>query len=333
MKRKVVYLCLSIIIALFSIVVLGKTVNAADAPDSLLILSAQVARNTIETGDMAIVFHYNIYYSGTVPTDLASDTIIFRLHNPAGTVLIASAVPYVMFDNGYNTGVGSFYFDSATAPTWGEAYRINIFGSPAFFDPLLDSYSFTLSASHYTSSAIGAVNRLLMADYIISLARLMNEAYSPVVFFGSTDMQIVLSDSGEQYFRGAIPGLQSIAPSLFLTQQFVPEPEYPETDLAQTLTYAERLADSDVMRGFAAIGAEMAMPGEAVAGGLVFIIAIGFIILTIKLKWGRDPGMIAASGFLAAAAVLLGGSVMVVGVVLALISGIIIMMMLFLRKA
>ena len=321
---------LTLLIALF-LMQQPVAVYAIEPPSSMSIVSVQVVRNTVFDGDMAIVFHYNIIPFDDYPDEPASDTIIFRLYDPDATTLLASTIPYVFFTNGYGNGVASFYFE--TAPEWGLQYKLNIVGSPAFFDPLPDPYNYTISSSAYSSSENQTVNQELMASYIISVSRQLELAYPTVTLHGSTDTGIVLSASGEYYFRGAVPGIQSIAPSLFLTQFYVPDPQYMDTSLAQTETYAERLTGTDIMNGFTAIGDEIGIPGDAVAGGGVFICAVGLIVLTSRKGWGVAPGIIAASVLLGLASVVLGGGAMVLRIVLALIAGILIMFLLFFKRS
>lgn len=326
MKRLI--LILALIAGLF--IAQAHPILATELPDSISVVSVFVARNTVVDGDMAIVFHYNIEYE-TYPDDPASDTIIFRLYDPTGTYILASKSPYVYFNNGYGNGVASFYFEES--PTWGLQYKINITGSPVFFDPLPSEYNYAIPNSSYCSSSNQSVNQEFMASYIITVCEQLQIAYEDYTLYGSTDTGVVLSSLGELYFRGAIPGIQSMAPSLFLTQAYVPETEYIDTDLGQADTYAERLEDTDIMEGLDAIGDEAGIPGEAVAGGGVFIVCIGAVIFTTRKGWGVNPGLIVSAILLAASAVILGGANMVVGIVLALIAAILIFFMIFFKRS
>jgi hypothetical protein len=83
--------------------------------------------NLLETGDFFLLVNYNIAYSGGYPTVPASNAFTFRLFDPTGSTEIADALPYVFTTattgftgtNGFGQGVVAYYFNSASAPTWG----------------------------------------------------------------------------------------------------------------------------------------------------------------------------------------------------------------------
>jgi hypothetical protein len=310
---------------------LGSGALALTPPDSMTIYSTRVVRNTVEDGDVAIAFHY--FVDDNSYTDPASSTILFRLYDTDNTTLLSSTVPYVYFGYGYDNGIALFYFSASDNLTWGEAYRINIAGSPAFFDPQPTPYNYFLSSSDYSSETTQAANQDLMTDYVLGVARLLEIAYPTYSLYGSTDMGVVLSAVGEAYFRGAMPGLQSIAPDLFLTQHYIPTLSDMGLGSTQATTYEGRLEDSDIMDGFEALGNELGVAGQSVAGGVAFICAIGLVIYTNRLRWGSTPGIIAAMILLSGAAVTLGGALMLVRLTLGLIAAIMLFYLLFFKRS
>lgn len=330
--RKII---LAALLAVILIICVAAPVLAADPispPDSMSIVSAKVVRNTVEPGDMAIVFHYNLAYAD-YPDTPASQTMMFRLYSPDGLTLLATAVPYVFFSFGYGNGVSSFYFNADTAPTWGQAYLINIAGSPAYFETLPEPYYYTITSADYSGVTDKSGNQELMKSYILTVCDALETAYLSITLKGSTDVGMVLTATGEAYFRGAVPGLASIAPSLFFTQFYVPKPIPVEYDATLQESYTGRLDDSDLMSGFDAIGEKAGVTGQTVGAFAMILLAIGLLIFTNYKGWGSEPGVVGAGIILTLGAVLLGDAVMTIRFIMALIAGILIFYQLFLKKA
>lgn len=304
---------------------------ALDPPEVMQIFSAQVVRNTIHDGDMAILFHW--YIEDNDYEQPASDTIFFRLYDTDNATLLSSAVPVVYFGYGYDNGLSCFYFTAAENLTWGENYIINITGSPAFFDPLPSPYNFIIPTDSYFGSTDQEANQEATADYIFSVAQLLEIAYPTYSLYGSTDMGIVLTDTGEAYFRSAVPGLQSMAPSLFLTQYYIPEVTPMDFDDAQAQTYAERLQGSDIMDGFNAAGDEIGISGSALVGGVFIIACIVIIIFTTRKGWGSEPGILASGIILTAGSVLFGGGLFAVRLVMGLIGAVLLFYIIAFKRA
>lgn len=276
---------------LMTTLVLSSPAYAIDPPDSISIMSAQVVQNTVEPGDMAIVFHYNMPYTPSYPEVPASESIIFRLYSSDGNTLLTTSIPFVFFSNGYGQGASGFYFSAANIPVegWGAGYKINIAGSPAHFDPLPDPYYYVLAADDYSSVEEQLLNQEIMKSYIISVCESLELAYPTFSLHGTTDAGTVLTAIGEHYFRGAVPG---IAPTLFFVQFYTPEVmELTYTDDLGA-PYATRLAGSDVMRGFSAIGEKLGIIGETVGAFLFVLAAIALIVFLSYKGWGTEPGLI-----------------------------------------
>jgi len=60
MKKCLIIVAVPTIVGLLAI---STPACAIDPPDSMSILSARVVQNTVESGDMTIVFHYNLAYA------------------------------------------------------------------------------------------------------------------------------------------------------------------------------------------------------------------------------------------------------------------------------
>jgi hypothetical protein len=309
-------------------------VYATAAPTSISVVSAQVVRSTVETGDMFIAFLYKIEYS-SYPTEPASDTFSFRLYSADMNTLLASNQPYsVSFNNGYGEGISGFYFDADTAPTWGGEYVINIAASPLYFSPIPDPVYAVLSDGNYTDETTQASNQAVMYSYILDACHKMHTFDADIALTASTDYGEQLSAQGDTYLRAAIPGINLIAPSLFVIQPYNPISTPLSYDNSLQDTYTARLVGSDIMIGAERLGDKLfGVTGQTLLAFFVILLCIGLIVLLTWKQWGVEPGLIGSSIILTAAALLLGDAIWTIRIIMALISGVIIFFLLVFRRA
>ena len=302
-------LSISLVLAVVMAVSVQYPALAVESPSGIEVESIMVFRNVAESDDMAVIFHYNITYNGTYPSTPASKTIAFRLYSSNGTDLLSTNKPYVFAafgSNGYGSGVSCFYFSGSANITWGSAYRLNILGLPAYFEEP-PSYTYVLSAGDYFASESYIINREEFYDYIMDISETLATVYD-VELTVSTGSTNVLSELGENYFRGAIRGIQAMCPQLFLFQVYVPE-EIPVEDYDMSLgeTYSQRLVGTDFMAGFDRMGTHLGgISGKFVFGIAVFAGCMGICIFTMRKGWGIEPGMLASAVIGVCAAILVG---------------------------
>jgi hypothetical protein len=192
------------------------------APSSVTLVNYYATNNLLGAGDFFLLIDYNIAYSGGYPTFPASDAFTFRLFDPTGSTEIADALPYVFTTattgftgtNGYGRGVVAYYFNSASAPVWGDNYIIKVSGNPAKFSSPPE-YDFELPSSAYQSSSDNATN---LANELRVIAGALSTQWG-VPLLSDASATSVLTADGEGYFRNAIPGVQSLAPDIFEDQQ------------------------------------------------------------------------------------------------------------------
>ncbi len=192
----------------------GSAVFAINPPTSDPSVSQlHVNRYLIVEDDALFYGIYDIPYDD-LPTVPASDSYIFRLLD--GETELGTITPFVLFDNGYRKGVFSFYFDELD--DWGEPYTIRISQNPAYFDTP-ESWDFVIPSSAYTTREARADNQTELTINIIAMAQYL-EAYLTeyTLLEDSPGGTILSSPTGENYFRGAIYGIQAMAPDLFLVQ-------------------------------------------------------------------------------------------------------------------
>jgi hypothetical protein len=183
------------------------------------IISFYAYKNLMESNDCLFVIYANIPYS-IIPGIPINRSFIWSLID-TGTEK-GWNTGYAMNDNGYGYNVYSLYFNAAASITWADVvkYNIQLAGSPSvFYGPVpiyddADSGDYLVAADTWVASSDYHVT--LAAD-IITIAKSLEQEWQ-VVLLDEQDTKTVLSSNGEKLFRNAIPGIQSMAPSLFYVQ-------------------------------------------------------------------------------------------------------------------
>ena len=133
-----------------------------------------------------------------------------------GSTELTQALGYDYFDGGYGYNVISFYFSQADAPAWGQNYILTLSGSlTAFVTP--PKYNFQITSSDYSSASASTVKDEIAANILLLASDLTNKwgLTSDESLLLEIETGTVLSIYGEAFFRGAIYGIQALAPSLF----------------------------------------------------------------------------------------------------------------------
>jgi len=293
LKLAIVFICLALPFALSGLVL------AIDDPGSdPTATQLKINRYLIEPGDVLIYGEYNIPYTSP-PGEAADEAYIIRLLDADGATELGSVTPYVLFDNGYNEGAFGLYFSAADNLTWDESYTIRISQNPALFDtPSSTDYVLPLSA--YTSKTTQDDNQTELAINIISLAQRLETAHSAYTLLEASAGGTVLSSpTGETYFRGAIYGIQLMAPSLFLVQVLEQDATDREWTTAQFDTYQRRFDGTWVGTDTANTSAQFGITDQMFLGALVILpLSIGSIVVSAVKYKKTEPGLVAASVFL-----------------------------------
>lgn len=273
---------------------------AIDAPDSTPLVE-NIKANTylIEEGDILVYGDYNIPYT-TVPSVAADEAYSFVLLD--GTDELGSVTPYVLMDSGYNKGVFGFYFTAADAPDWSESYTIRILQNPAHFaSPTF--YDYVLPLSIWTTSTTQDDNRAELTINLIAAMQRLESYYTDDYSFldSSVGGTVLSSPTGETYLRGAIYGIQAMAPDLFIVQVLEIDTSAYDWDrdddssnMTQSDNYSARITgswaepeDTDAQFGLSTV---------AIIGLIfTFPVCIGFIIVSTMRFRKAEPGLISAS--------------------------------------
>lgn len=304
-----------------------------DAPTSMSFPSVKAFRNVVEIGDVAVIFEYDIEYT-TYPDTLASNSIIFQMFDSGDLINTATPYNFSSFEtNGYNHGVGLFYFSAADALTWGSAYELRIQQLPAYY-ATASHVSYTMAESNYSTGTTQAENQQQVYLYVMDVIDDWESVYPTVTLKSTVDSAAILSIYGEAYFSNAIPNLQSICPALFLVQPYIPTTittlAY-NMDLAET--YATRLSDSDIYRGANRLGDYFSVSGFVVLAIFTMIAAVIPPLICQRKGWGLEPGLIISAVIVILSALLVGDAIFAIVMIGSLVAAIALIFIFVLKRA
>ena len=193
----------------------------ADEPDPDSTPSVEefnVYRNVLVPGDFLLLIEANIPYSvATMPDYPVNYTYMWRLFDTDNVTELGTTLGYAYNDDGYNWNVWSIYFDSDHDPAWLQNYPVRLSQNPAHFDTPQD-WNFKLGASDYNPLTDTADVKAAIAARILSIATSFNIKWGLLSgYYLTTEIETgtVLSIYGESFFRGAIYGVQGMAPRVF----------------------------------------------------------------------------------------------------------------------
>lgn len=278
------------LVPLFATPVFAVTAQPAIDPT---ITQIHINRSLYQDNDTLVYGMYYIKYS-TIPPINADENFNFYLMDSGGTIYYGKANLFVYHDGGYNHGLISFYFAPGAFPNWGDSYLIRIeeivgqFTTPENFD-------ITIPTSAYTTETTQAANQDELADNLYRIGSILESEYD-TVFFTDYGDGMKLSDAGEVYYRGAIPGLRAMCPDLYLLQQ-------KEVDYATKQYTTEKFDNYSTRYAGTWVGDSMDAGGDLLGmAGVTFMFfvftlplcAAGVIFSFLKFKKG-EPGFIFAS--------------------------------------
>ncbi len=294
------YLVLALLVSLLALPIVP--VSATTAPTSVNIDSIYVNRNLLATGDMLITVEYNIVFAAP-PAETVTDLFGFRIFATDNVTEIGAvtAYSYPIVAHGLPMGLVSFYFTAAAVPAmvWNTAYPLHISGDPAYF-AAPPEYTIYMQASDYSTSTNQSDD---LALHILNIAQTLQAEWG-VSLLTQSDVGTVLSAYGEDYFREAIPGIQSMAPTLFLVQ--VGDPDYEERVWSTTTaaTYENRFNGTWVGDTLTAGATFMGFTGaNKMFGTSIPIVTLMLLVIGLS-TWAFED---ADSGLMSCAVVMMVG--------------------------
>lgn len=219
---------LVIILGLLVMLLLPTTPVYADTPDpdsTPTIEQFNLYRNMRETGDMLLLIYANIPYAA-IPDTPVTQTFIWSLLDTDNVTELGSTVGYAYnistyTDDGFGYNVFSMYWNAANVTalgiTWGTTYTVRLSGNPAVFDtpPI---YNYTINAGAYSALTAQADVQDELGLRILTIAADLDIRWGLSTTYSLlTELEVgrALSIYGEAFFRGAIYGVQSLAPGIF----------------------------------------------------------------------------------------------------------------------
>lgn len=207
-----------LVTALFlALIVPGVALADQSDPDSVPApVVTNAYRNLIETGDQLYLIYANIPY-GSIPDALVTEAFFWQLIDTDGSTVIGTTTGTPFNDSGYGYNVFSMYFSADNAPTWDQVYTIRLSGNPSIFDDP-PAFDFILGTGDFSglTETIGVKSELALRILVIAgdlQIRWGLDADTTLV--NAQETGTVLSARGETFFRGAIFGLQAMAPGVF----------------------------------------------------------------------------------------------------------------------
>lgn len=257
----------------------GGVCFAIDNPDSTpTIIDIYAWRNVLATGDQLYIAVENTPYA-TTPTDyMYQDAFTWRFFN--GALELAQTTGYAFDESGYGYNVIGFYFDASDAPVWSGNYTVRLSGNPSVFaDP--PAYNFDIPAGAYSSLTDTDDVKEDIAATIINIA---DDFYtywnlnSETTLVDENETATVLSLQGQTFFRGAIYGIQGMAPDAFPLTIIV----YDTEDRTWATTYLTNLetqhAGTSIEEGFDA-GEDILDVNYNLMGLLIAMVIAGVIMI------------------------------------------------------
>jgi hypothetical protein len=281
------------------------TTNMAPPDTTPEILSLKAYKDLLEPNDVLFVILADIKYD-IIPDIPVSRSFIWSLMENG--VEVGWNVGYAMHDNGYGLNVYSLYFPAIFAIDWGNItdYSLQLAGSPDVFALPVPVYDIADSVDYYIieDTWVSAPDyHIALASALAAVARTLEQEWQ-VVLLDEQDTKTVLSSNGEKLFRNAIPGIQTMAPSLFYIQSEAADVGARVWGTALDTTYKARLAGADGIIGTADDN-WIAGSIEGVADwlnvpwllfiGLIAVALCVFVIWKSSTRFGTPvPGYIAA---------------------------------------
>lgn len=217
--RTIVLILLIAVFIISGTPVYADTANPDDVPT---IESFNVYRNDLEPGDWLLVIYANIPYT-VLPSTPVTSTFIWRMIDIDGVTELGDTVGYAYNDDGYGYNVYSMYWSAAevvaNGMVWNTAYTVRLSGNPAVFDTPPTYNLGPIAVGDYSALTVTADVQAELGARIIEIASDLDNKWgitgTTLSLLSQSDAGVFLSISGEAFFRGAIFGIQALAPTIF----------------------------------------------------------------------------------------------------------------------
>ncbi len=258
------------------------------------ISNLHVNTDLITMGDALIYGEYNLPYASSTPTTPASSTFIFRLIDTDNTTELGSITPYVFVNYGYGYGAFSIYLPILM---WNQPYILRISENPIQFAHPVD-YDYVMSVSMFSTLTDQASNQAELAANILVIAGDLETQWGSThtLIQPNSGSYVLAAPEGELYFAGAISNIASLAPDLFLIQQYQPDVTSTNWTRTQFNSYEARNDTNWIGGAENATATQFGITPQMIMGILIILpLCIGAIILSSKKYQRIEPGLIASA--------------------------------------
>ena len=194
---------------------MSPVVAAEPQPTTLLITEIVAYQNANESGDQLYIIGYQI--EGTYTTN-ADQLFMFRIRE--GATELDTTTPFPFYEQGYGSGVVSFYFEPSEAPTWEGDISVELVGNPlADWDG--DVPSTSLEYVTWNTGTIAEMQDEISAK-ILLLATTLGQAWD-IELVTSVQGITTLTSAGASYFQVVIPLAIDMIPAVFGAYIFTPD--------------------------------------------------------------------------------------------------------------
>ena len=302
---------LLIILGLLVVLLLPATPVYADTPDpdsTPTVVQINVYQNMREAGDWLVLIYANIPY-GLVPDQPVTETFIWSMINTDNVTELGSTVGYAYNvgtyqDDGFGYNVYSMYWDSDNVTEldldWNTNYPIRLAGNPAVFDtpPV---YNYTIGISDYSTevddSSVTAqadvqaelAERVLFLAADLDVKWGLSATYSLLI---EEETGPKLSTFGQAFFRGAIYGLQALAPGVFPTEIRLIDVEARDWDTEYSENVTGQWGDTWVDTAQAAGKALFGTDYDLLSIIMLLVMGTGLLIGNIMLTGDHWNGLV-----------------------------------------
>jgi hypothetical protein len=179
-------------------------------PSVVRVHSVRVVRDVLQPGDAVFLVHYEVQQPN--PTAPLSDSWYVAVVSGTATAGVRTAYGSPFVSGGWGQNAIALYVPARPAEPWAVELRPN----PARYPPgVLPTRYDVVPADVHTGAAH-------VAPWVVEVSGRLGAAWNRQLV-QPAGAGAVLTADGEQYWNGAAPGLQRMAPALFPVREAAPE--------------------------------------------------------------------------------------------------------------
>lgn len=284
MKKKI----LRISIILLAVLLLASPVYAIDPPDDIAINATYAFQHCLEENDQLYIVDFTVDDS-PAPTETINEAYLVRLLDTGDAEIRVIAPTYVAGfpdNSGYSRQITAIYFSASEAPTWNQAYTMEVTGNPTLsWTGSIPSVSSSIDS--WSASASISQTQWELSIRVLTIASFLGVAWSEDLVEVTAD-GTRLTTAGQTYFTSAISNLQTMAPYAFSGSLTEPDRD----DLREyDQSYADELSANvtGTMLDMTALGGVLGLSRDFTSSLLFGFGLIIFLAITTQLTRSMKP--------------------------------------------